>query len=153
MKHSLPCIWVDADACPRPIKEILYRASARKGLKLVLVANVPLRPPDSPWIETLLVEKGEDRADQAIVERVQPGDLVVSADIPLVADVLARGASCLDPRGMRYTEDTIHDRLSLRNLLEELRHVDAVQGGPPPFRPKDRQAFANALEGWFREVC
>lgn len=151
---SGPTIWMDADACPRPIKEILYRASARKQIPLILVANVPMRPPDSPLIQTLLVGSGPDVADQAIVDRVKPGDLVVSADIPLASEVIAKGALCLDPRGTMHTTDTIHSRLSMRNLMDELRgsyqQFGEGFGGPPPFHPRDRQAFANALEGFFR---
>ena len=140
-------IWIDADACPKPIKEILYRASARRQLPLVLVANVPLRTPVSALISTLVVPAGVDAADDEIVRRVSPGDLVVSADIPLAAEVVKKGAYCLDPRGTLHTEDTIHDRLSLRNLLDELRSpLNQNFGGPPAFRQKDCQAFANQLE-------
>lgn len=149
-------IWIDADACPRPIKEILYRASERKRIPLIMVANVPMRPPASSLIQTLLVAAGPDIADQAIAERVQPGDLVISADIPLANDVIAKGAFCLDPRGKMHNADNIHERLSMRNLMDELRgsrdNFGENLGGPPPFHPRDRQAFANALESFFRQA-
>lgn len=145
-------IWVDADACPRPAKEILYRLSARRQLPLVLVANVPLRVPESPLIGTLIVPSGVDAADNEIVRRVLPGELVISADIPLAAEVIEKGAICLDPRGMLHTRDTIHARLSMRNLMEELRGSDErTGGGPAPYSQSDRQTFANQLEKFFRE--
>lgn len=139
-------IWIDADACPRPIKDILYRASERKKIRLTLVANVQLRAPDSALISIVQVPPGVDSADDEIVRRVQPGDLVISADIPLAAEVVRKGADCLDPRGTLYTLDTMHERLSIRNLLEELRGTEEVFGGPAPFGNKDRQAFANQLD-------
>jgi uncharacterized protein YaiI (UPF0178 family) len=139
-------IWIDADACPRPVKEMLYRAAERKKIPLVLVANVMLNLPSSPWISGLQVEKGVDRADDAIVALVQPGDLVISADIPLAADAIAKGAYCLNPRGMFYTKDNIHSILSMRNLMDELRSAEEIRGGPKPFGTKDRMAFANQLE-------
>ncbi|MEZ0371676.1 MAG: YaiI/YqxD family protein [Candidatus Sericytochromatia bacterium] len=143
-------IWVDADACPRAVKEILYRASARKQIPLILVANVPLRPPESPLIRTLVVAAGTDRADDEIVRRVQPGDLVISADIPLAAEVVQKGAFCLDPRGTLHTPDTMHERLSIRNLMEEVRGTRESFGGPAAFSHRDRQAFANQLDKFLR---
>jgi uncharacterized protein len=144
-------IWVDADACPRPVKEILYRACERHSCPLILVANVPLNTPNSAWISTLVVEKGEDRADAAIVERVQPGDLVISADIPLAADVIAKDAHCLNPRGTFYNKDNMHHYLSMRNLFDELRSSEEIRGGPKPFGHKDRMAFGNQLELFLRQ--
>lgn len=139
-------IWVDADACPKAVKEILFRAAVRTATPLVLVANVPLRTPPSPQITTLLVAAGMDEADREIARRVAPGDLVVTADIPLAAAVIARGAHALDPRGDFYCPDNIHERLTVRNLLDELRGAGIETSGPAPYHPSDRQAFANQLD-------
>ncbi|ALC14862.1 hypothetical protein DSOUD_0061 [Desulfuromonas soudanensis] len=139
-------IWIDADACPRVIKDILYRAAERRGIPLILVANKPLRTPPSPLIRSIHVEAGFDVADQEIARRVEPGDLVITADIPLAADVIGRGAHALNPRGDFYTTDNIHERLTLRNMMDELRGAGVETGGPAPLTPGDRQAFANQLD-------
>jgi uncharacterized protein len=139
-------IWVDADACPRPIKEILFRAAERCRLPLILVANQPLRTPPSPYIRSVRVGSGLDEADREIVRRVAPGDLVVTADIPLAAAVIDRGGVVLDPRGELLTADNIRERLTVRNLLDEMRGSGFEGGGPPALGPKDRQAFANRLD-------
>lgn len=139
-------IWVDADACPRVIKEILYRAAERKQVRLTLVANQPLRTPPSPYIDTLIVAAGFDVADDKIVAMLAPGDLVVTADIPLAAAVIKRAGHALNPRGEFYTEENIHERLAVRNLLDELRGVGVETGGPAVFSAGDRQAFANQLD-------
>lgn len=139
-------IWVDADACPRPVKEILYRAVQRRRLELVLVANQPLRTPPSPYIRSLQVPGGLDAADAEIARQVIPGDLVITADIPLAAAVIDRGALALDPRGELYDADNIRERLTVRNLLDELRGSGFEGGGPPPLGPRDRQNFANRLD-------
>jgi uncharacterized protein len=144
-------IWVDADACPRVLKEILFRAAERTGIELVLVANQDLWTPRSPLIRTVRVPKGLDVADGEIVRRVAPGDLVVTQDIPLAAAVLAKGAIALDPRGDLHTPETISERLSVRNFLDELRGEGVDTGGPAPFAARDRQAFANALDRWLRD--
>lgn len=141
-------IWVDADACPRVIKELLYRAAKRTETKVTLVANQALRTPRSDWIETLIVPSGLDVADQRIVELVESGDLVVTADIPLAAEIVAKGADALNPRGELYTDDNIGERLATRNLLDELRVDGQITGGPSNFSDKDRQAFANQLDRW-----
>ena len=141
-------IWVDADACPGEIKELLYRAAVRLKVKLTLVANQPLRTPRSELIDTLLVSGGMNVADRRIVELVATGDLVVTADIPLAADVVAKGAEAIDPRGGLYTEANIGERLAVRNMLDQLRGGGHIGGGPPNFGPKDRQAFANQLDRW-----
>jgi uncharacterized protein YaiI (UPF0178 family) len=141
-------IWVDADACPGEIKELLYRAAQRVKIKLTLVANQSLRIPRSEFIETLLVREGANIADRRIVELVGTGDLVVTADIPLAADIVAKGAVALDPRGQLYTNANIGDRLAVRNMLDQLRGGGHIGGGPPNFGPKDRQAFANQLDRW-----
>jgi len=141
-------IWVDADACPGEIKELLYRAAERMKIKLTLVANQSLRIPRSEYIDTVLVRDGANVADRRIVELVAPGDLVVTADIPLAADVVAKGAEAIDPRGGLYTHSNIGERLAMRNIIDQLRGGGQVSGGPPNFGPKDRQAFANQLDRW-----
>jgi uncharacterized protein len=139
-------IWVDADACPQVIKEILFRAAERAQVLTTLVANTVLRTPPSPFIRSVRVAKGFDVADHLIVQQVQPGDLVVTADIPLAAEVIARGAHALDPRGELYSEDNVRERLAVRNLMQELRSAGALIGGPAPFGQRDRQLFANHLD-------
>jgi len=139
-------IWVDADACPAVIKDILYRAAERMQIPLTLVANQFLRTPPSAWIRAVQVPGGFDVADAEIVARVQPGDLVITADIPLAAAVIGKHARALDPRGELYTRDTIHERLSMRNFMDELRGAGVETGGPAGFSQGDRQAFANQLD-------
>ena len=139
-------IWVDADACPQPIKDILYRAAERAQIMTTLVANTPLRTPPSPFIRTLRVAKGFDVADSRIVQELEAGDLVVTADIPLAAEVIARGAQALDPRGELYSEDNVRERLAFRNLMQDLRSQGALIGGPAPLGTSDRQRFANHLD-------
>jgi len=139
-------IWVDADACPRVIKEILYRAAERKQLPMTLVANQPLRVPPSRFIKTLQVGSGFDVADDEIVRLAGSGDLVVTADIPLAAQVVAKGGVALDPRGELLSEANIGERLAIRNALDELRGAGVETGGPSPLGPKDKQAFANQLD-------
>lgn len=139
-------IWVDADACPQVIKEILFRAAERARVLTTLVANTPLRTPPSDFIRTVRVAKGFDVADHRIVQQVQPGDLVITADIPLAAEIIARGAHALDPRGELYSEDNVRERLAIRNLMQELRSTGALLGGPAPFGPRERQLFANHLD-------
>ena len=140
-------IWVDADACPQVIKDILFRAAERAQVVTTLVSNMALaRTPASAFIRTIRVAKGFDGADQRIVQEVEPGDLVVTADLPLAAAVVARGAQALDPRGELYTEDNVGERLAMRNLMQELRSGGELLGGPAPFRIGDRQRFANALD-------
>ncbi len=139
-------IWVDADACPRPIKEILYRAAERTGTSLALVANQALEVPRSPHIRTVRVAGGFDVADDYIVEHVEAGDLVITADIPLAAEVVPRGGVVLSPRGERFTEANIRQRLNLRDFMEGLRESGVETGGPSALGPADRQAFANQLD-------
>ncbi len=139
-------IWVDADACPKPIKEILYRVAARKRIRVTLVANQYLAVPKSPFIKTLRVESGFDVADNRIVAELHDGDIVITADIPLAAAAVKRGAAAINPRGQLYTEDNIRERLSMRNLMEELRGSGVQIGGPEAFSQTDRQAFANQLD-------
>ncbi|MGH7413600.1 MAG: YaiI/YqxD family protein [Candidatus Rokuibacteriota bacterium] len=139
-------IWVDADACPQVIKEILFRAADRAQVLTTLVANTPLRTPPSDFIRTVRVAQGFDVADHRIVEQVRPGDLVITADIPLAAEAIARGAHALDPRGDLYSEDNVRERLAMRDLMQELRSAGALIGGPAPFGPRDRHLFANHLD-------
>jgi uncharacterized protein YaiI (UPF0178 family) len=139
-------IWVDADACPKVIKDILFRAAERAAVETVLVANQPLRVPPSRYLRTVQVATGFDGADRRIVEELTAGDLVVTADVPLAAQVVRKGATALDPRGELYTEANIGERLAMRNLLDELRGAGQVSGGPAPLDPRNRQAFANQLD-------
>ena len=139
-------IWVDADACPAVVKDILYRAAERKQIKTTLVSNQFLRPPPSPWIRALQVPRGFDVADNHIVRELQKGDLVITADIPLAADVIAKGGHALNPRGEFYTPDSIQERLALRNYLDELRGSGVQTGGPPALDHADRKRFADQLD-------
>jgi uncharacterized protein YaiI (UPF0178 family) len=139
-------IWVDADACPQVIKDILFRAAERTQVPTTLVANTPLRTPASSFVRSIRVGKGFDVADHWIVQQVQPGDLVITADIPLAAEVIARAAHALDPRGEMYSEDNVRERLAVRNLMQELRSAGEIVGGPAPFGHADRQRFANQLD-------
>ena len=139
-------IWVDADACPRVIKEILFRAADRKKVQLTLVANQPMPAPTSPYINSLVVGSGFDVADDKIVELLQPGDLVITADIPLAAAAIKKAGHALNPRGEFYTEDNIQERLSVRNMLDELRGCGVETGGPSAFSACDKKAFANQLD-------
>lgn len=139
-------IWVDADACPRTIKEILFRAANRVRIVVTLLANSPIRIPSSPFIDFIMVADGFDEADSQIVQRVERGDLVITADIPLAADVVNKGGYALNPRGDFYTEENVHTRLSVRNFMHELRDFGVETGGSSSFTAKDRQAFANQLD-------
>jgi uncharacterized protein YaiI (UPF0178 family) len=139
-------IWVDADACPAVVKDILYRVAERVPVDVTLVANQLLRVPGSRHIRALQVPSGADAADAEIVARVQPGDIVVTGDIPLAAQVLDRGGLPLNPRGDWYTKDTIAQQLTMRAFMDELRGSGVDTGGPAAFSQADRQRFANALD-------
>jgi uncharacterized protein YaiI (UPF0178 family) len=139
-------IWVDADACPGVIKEILFRAAERTQVPTTLVANQLLRVPPSPYIRALQVPAGFDVADNRIAQEVQPGDLVITADIPLAAQVIEREGFALNPRGEFYTRDNIRERLTMRNFMEELRGSGVDISGPSSFSQSDRQAFAAQLD-------
>jgi uncharacterized protein len=139
-------LWVDADACPNVIKDIIFRAADRVGVETILVANQYIRTPASQHIRSLQVPSGFDAADALIAERVETGDLVVTGDIPLAAKVIEKGALALNPRGELYTPDSIAQRLSLRNFMDELRGAGVDTGGPAAFHARDRQAFANQLD-------
>ncbi|MBT8446573.1 MAG: YaiI/YqxD family protein [Gammaproteobacteria bacterium] len=139
-------IWVDADACPKDIKAILYRAAERVAVPLTLVANQPLQVPGSRYIKTVKVAPGFDVADDYIAREAAAGDLVITADIPLAAAVVEKGALALDPRGELYTADIIGQRLDMRNFMDSLRSSGVDTGGPAAFSKADRQAFANQLD-------
>lgn len=137
-------IWVDADACPAPIKEILFRAAERTGIELILVANHGMRVPRH--VRLLQVPQGFDMADREIAARISPGDLVVTADIPLAADVIDKGGQALDPRGELHAPDTIRARLGMRDFMETLRASGVATGGPPALSQSDRKNFADRLD-------
>lgn len=141
-------IWVDADACPNVIKEILFRAAERTGVTVTLVANRPLAIPRVPSLRLLLVADGFDVADQQIVERSAAGDLVITADIPLAAQIIAKGGEALNPRGERYLPDTIRGILTMRDFMDTMRSSGIVGGGPPALTQADRNSFASHLDTW-----
>ncbi|MDE2441246.1 MAG: YaiI/YqxD family protein [Betaproteobacteria bacterium] len=145
-------IWVDADACPGVIKEIIYRAAERRQILTTLVANQMLRTPPSRFIRAIQVPHGFDVADAHIVEQVAAGDLVVTADIPLASLVIEHGAHAINPRGELYTSATIRERLTMRNFMEELRSAGVETGGPAAFSQADRQAFANQLDRFLARI-
>ena len=139
-------IWVDADACPVVIKEILFRVATRKQMQVTLVANYQMRIPSSKFISFMQVPAGFDVADNEIVKRIEKGDLVITGDIPLAAEVIDEGALALNPRGEMYTPENIKERLRMRDFMEEVRSSGVDTGGPPPLSQKDRQNFANHLD-------
>ena len=139
-------IWVDADACPRAVREVLVRAARRRRVTTVFVANREVRLPADDCLRALRVKQGFDVADREIVERIEAGDLVVTADVPLAAEVVERGATALNPRGTLYTEDNVQELLAQRDLMDELRSLDMVRGGPPPFGAAEVRAFSNQLD-------
>ncbi len=139
-------IWVDADACPVAIKEILFRAAQRTGLELILVANQAISIPRSRHIKMIRVRSGFDVADNEIVKQMGPGDLVITGDIPLAAEVIEKGGQALNPRGELYTVDNIKNRLTMRDLMDSLRTSGIDTGGPAAFKQSDRKLFANQLD-------
>ena len=139
-------IWVDADACPKVIKEILFRVAERAEIEVSFVANQPVSVPRSPFVQAVQVEKGFDIADNEIVRRCEAGDLVVTADIPLAAEAIGKGATALNPRGELYTRENVRQRLNMRDFLDTMRASGVHTGGPPALDQRDRQAFANALD-------
>jgi hypothetical protein len=141
-------IWVDADACPKVIKDILYRAAERTGVAVILVANQPLKLPRISSLRALQVSQGFDVADNEIARRVTTGDLVITADIPLAAQVIAKGADALNPRGERYSPDTIRGLLNLRDFMDTMRASGNIGDGPPPLTQANRNAFASHLDTW-----
>ncbi len=139
-------IWVDADACPNVIKEILFRVAERLSIPVILVANQPVKVPPSKFIRTIQVPAGFDVADNEIIRQAEVDDLVITADIPLASGVIDKGAYALNPRGAFYTRENIRERLSMRNFMDELRGSGVNTGGPPALDQRDRQAFANQLD-------
>ena len=141
-------IWVDADACPKVIKDILFRAAERTGVTVTLVANHPLAIPRLPSLRVLQVTSGFDVADSEIIKRAVPGDLVVTADVPLAAQIIANGGEALNPRGERYSLDTIRSVLTMRDFMDTMRATGHIGGGPPALTQADRNAFASHLDKW-----
>ena len=140
-------IWVDADACPKVVKDILFRVAERARIKVTLVANQSLTIPKSPFIKSIRVSAGFDVADNYIVQEIQKGDLIVTADIPLAAEVIEKGGHALNPRGELYSTETIKQKLVMRDLMDELRGTGEIMGGgPPPLNQRDRREFANQLD-------
>ena len=139
-------IWVDADACPNVIKEILFRVAERARIMVTLLANQPVAVPRQQYVRAVQVSQGFDVADNEIVLRCEPGDLVITADIPLAAEVIAKGATALNPRGELYTKENVKARLNMRDFMDTMRSSGVHTGGPPALNQRDRQAFANALD-------
>lgn len=147
MMPAILKLWIDADAAPREVKDVVYRTARRLKLETLLVANQPLSTPwDHPYVRAVRVTGGLDVADGYIADHAEPGDVAVTADIPLAARLVAKGVFVLDPRGDKYTEDNVGERLAGRDLMTELRSAGMMGGGPRPYGPKDRQAFAVALD-------
>jgi uncharacterized protein len=146
-------IWVDADACPNVIKEILFRAAERLQIPLILVANNILQTPPSRYIRSMRVGAGFDVADNTIVREMELGDLVITADIPLASEVIGQGGHALNPRGEFYSKENIEERLTMRNFMDELRETGVNTGGPATLNQKDRQAFANGLDRFLARHC
>jgi hypothetical protein len=144
-KHPLR-IWVDADACPAAIKDILFRTTRRLKVKLILVANQSMHVPTSDLIQLMTVPQGADVADHEIVEMMEPGDIVVTGDIPLAARVVEKSGIAIGTRGELFDDDSVHGRLASRNLMEQFRSAGVETSGPKPLNPKDVQAFANVLD-------
>ncbi|MFT4768797.1 MAG: hypothetical protein ACI8RN_001936 [Glaciecola sp.] len=141
-------IWVDADACPVPIKQILFRAATRSQCAVTLLANHAMMVPASPYLQFVQVPAGFDVADSEILKRLEVSDLVITQDIPLAAEVVERGALAISPRGERYTAENARSRLAVRDFMTELRDSGVNTGGPPPLDNTDKQRFANALDSW-----
>ena len=146
-------IWVDADACPKVVKEILYRAADRVGVTVILVANQALDVPSSSYIQSVQVPLGFDVADNHIAQSAAPGDLVITADIPLAAEVVAQGCMAINPRGELYTEENIRERLNMRDFMATLRSSGVETGGPSSFGQSDRQSFANQLDRFLAGIA
>lgn len=144
-------IWVDADACPVVVKDILCRAADRWKVTTTFVANQGIRVPPSPYIKTRQVMQGFDVADNEIVDQLIPGDLVITQDIPLAADAIEKGAHVLSPRGQAFTKENIRQRLAMRNFMEEMRNAGQVTGGPSEFAQSDRKEFADQLDRWLQK--
>ncbi|MFT6987070.1 MAG: hypothetical protein ACJAT7_002923 [Psychromonas sp.] len=144
-------IWIDADACPVTVREIVLRASQRTNTPLVFVANSPLPVPTRPLVKTVRVAQGFDVADNYISQHAELNDLVITQDIPLAAEIVEKGITALNPRGELYTVENIRQRLAMRNFAEELRNTGQISGGPNKFGDKEKQTFANALDRWLQK--
>ncbi len=145
-------IWVDADACPAVVRDILFRAADRARMRITLVANQPVKRAVSPYIHFVQVPAGFNVADARIVELMEPRDLVITADVPLAAAVIEKGGVALDPRGTLYTSENVRERLSLRNFMDELRGSGVNTGGPATLGKRERQLFANQLDRWLAKA-
>jgi len=145
-------IWVDADAVPRPVKEVLFKAAERRGVPVTLVANSPLPHPRDGNVDSVLVDQGPDEADNYIAEHAGPGDLVITQDIPLAARVVPSGVAVIQPHGRELDQDSINEALALRDFKESMRDAGAITGGPPPFDAKQKQRFSNALDRWISRL-
>lgn len=145
-------IWIDGDACPKAVKDILFKAAERKQIKLTIVANQPLAVPPSRFIHRVQVGAGYDAADAYIVEHLASGDLVITADVPLASEVVSRGALALNPRGECYSTETIKERLAMRDFMETLRSSGVQTGGPAPLSAREVQAFANQLDKFLAQI-
>lgn len=144
-------IWVDADACPVPIREILCRAAVRWRTDTTFIANHFIKLPPSPWIHTRQVPQGFDVADNEIISELTSGDLVITQDIPLAAEAIEQGADVFNPRGQAFTRENIRQRLAMRNFMEEMRSAGQVTGGPAAFSQQDRKEFADQLDRWLQK--
>ena len=145
-------IWVDADACPKVVKEILFRVAERAKIQVTLVANQSLSTPPSAFIKSIRVSAGFDVADNYIVQQIETDDLIITADIPLAAEVIEKGGHALNPRGELYSTETIKQKLVMRDLMDELRGTGEVTGGPPPLNQRDRREFANQLDRFVEKM-
>jgi uncharacterized protein YaiI (UPF0178 family) len=147
-------IWLDADASPKPVKDILFRAAHSRHIPLILVANQYISVPSSPFIKSLVVTQGFDEADNYIIENCHLGDLVITQDIPLASEVLQKGAEVITPRGQTFTEDSIKARLTMRDFMETMRSSGlALKDGPPPYSQQDKQTFANLLDSYIQRLA
>ena len=145
-------IWIDADACPAPVKEIIFRASEKRNLSVCLVANQLQRVPRSGLITQIQVAKTPDAADHYIIQEAQDDDMVITADVPLAAELVAKKVHVINPRGEAYTEANVRERLNMRDMMEGLRGAGLVTGGPATYSEKDKQSFANALDRWLQKA-
>ena len=145
-------IWIDADACPKAVREVALKASEKRRVPLTFVANKFIPTPNTEWITSIKVEQGPDVADAYIAKHVTPDDLVVTQDVPLAAEVVAKGALAISLHGVTWTEENVREKLSIRDFLTEVRETGVITGGPPPYDNKAKQAFANARDRWLTAV-
>ena len=141
-------IWIDGDACPREVKDIVFRAGIKQQHQINFIANSYHRLPSSPWIKTYQVNKEPDAADLHIIEHIAPGDLLITSDIPLASEALKNGAKVISPRGDKFSEENIASKLATRDLMEELRQSGEVRSGPPAFSPQDKKKFADLFSAY-----